>query len=224
MAGPDMGKMVGPLPLGAWVAVLGGGLGIAYYTRHSGSAAPAAAVPVANDPVGTGGSGMWSDLTVPTTSTGSVSDPTTNDEWAVKAIKTLIGTGYPAINADQAIRRYVAGETLAANEAAMVNAAIALIGPTPQVLPPPTTGIPTGPPPTPKPTNNLYRYHTVKITESIFTVAASEKVSLSAVWQGNWNQITRLDGSPGILANYGLHHGMRLVIPTGSVYNRGFRK
>lgn len=218
----SMGKMIGPLPMGAWLAVVGGGLGVAYYSRQKAGAAPA--TPVANDPVGTGGSGMWSDLTVPSTGVGSTAAPTTNDEWAIKAIRTLIGLGYPAINSDQAIRRYVAGEALAPNESVMVNAAIAAIGPTPQVLPPPTTGIPTGPPPTPKPTNNLYRYHTVKITENIFTVAANEKVSLNAVWQGNWNQVTRLDGSPGILASYGLHHGMRLVIPTGSVYNKGFRK
>lgn len=218
----SMGKMIGPLPMGAWLAVVGGGLGVAYYSRQKGGTAPA--TPVANDPVGTGGSGMWSDLTVPSTGVGSTAAPTTNDEWAIKAIRTLIGLGYPAINSDQAIRRYVAGETLAPSESVMVNAAIAAIGPTPQVLPPPTTGIPTSPPPTPKPANNLYRYHTVKITENIFTVAANEKVSLNAVWQGNWNQVTRLDGSPGILANYGLHHGMRLVIPTGSVYNKGFRK
>lgn len=224
MAGPDMGKMIGPLPLGGWLVVVTGGLGIAYYTRHSGSAAPAAAAPVVNDPTGVGGSGMWSDLTVPTTSTGSVADPTTNDEWAVKAIKTLIGIGYPAINVDQAIRRYIAGETLAANEAAMVNAAIALIGPTPQVLPPPTTGIPTTPPPAPKPASGTYRYHTVLITENILTIAAKERVSLAAIWQGNTNQVIRLDGSRGILSSYQLGHGMRLVIPTGKPYNRGYAK
>lgn len=224
MAMPDMGKMIGPLPLGAWAAVLIGGLGVAYYTRHSGSATPAPTdAPVVNDPVGTGGSGMWANIDTPS-SVDTVADPTTNDEWATKAIRTLVATGYPAINADQAIRRYVAGETLAASEAAMVNAAIMLIGPTPQVLPPPTTGIPTSPPPAPKPASGTYGYHTVLITENFVTICVKEKITPAALWQGNSTEFIRLDGSRGILTSYALHHGQRLVIPKGKPYNKGYAK
>ncbi len=32
----DLGKQIGPLPLGAWIVVVGGGLGIALYTRRMG--------------------------------------------------------------------------------------------------------------------------------------------------------------------------------------------
>jgi hypothetical protein len=37
---PDLGKMVGPMPLGAWIAVVGGGLGFALYSRSQSAAAP----------------------------------------------------------------------------------------------------------------------------------------------------------------------------------------
>ena len=55
----DLGRQYGPLPLGAWVAVVGGGLGIALYTRsrdkptvnvEDGSGVPG---------VGTGGTSTW---------------------------------------------------------------------------------------------------------------------------------------------------------------------
>lgn len=47
-----LGKQVGPLPLGVWLLVGGGGLWIAY--RRS-NAAPAAAAPAAGDPLPVGG-------------------------------------------------------------------------------------------------------------------------------------------------------------------------
>ena len=33
----DFGKQIGPLPLGAWIVVVGGGLGIAVWNRKNGS-------------------------------------------------------------------------------------------------------------------------------------------------------------------------------------------
>lgn len=224
MAGlPDMGKMIGPLPLGAWLAVIGGGLGIAVYTRRQGDVPTddTAGRNVDENPgVGTGGSGQWIDLNPPAP-TGSIGDPATNEEWARKATTTLIGLGYPAINADQAIRRYVASETLAANEAAMVNAAIAAIGPTPQILPPPTTGVPTGPPPTSNPARKPYTYHTVQVTENFAIIALKYKKNPADIWNANKKGIIRLDGSVGILSDYRLGRGWVLVIPWVTPVNKG---
>lgn len=218
MAKPDFGKMIGPLPLGAWLAVIGGGLAIAYYSRRSGGST--ADDPVLSDPttdVGAGGSGQWVNVDPPSNSAGNTSDPTTNDEWGVKAIRQLIGLGYPAAQADQAIRRYIATEGLAISEVVMVGAAIAAIGPTPIPLPPPTVGVPTSPPtnppPTPRPPSKPYTYHTVRITENLPIIAIKYRKSIVDLWNANKKGILRLDGSKGILSSYALHSGQVLVIP-----------
>jgi hypothetical protein len=44
MSSLDLSKQVGPLPLGAWLAVVAGGLGIAWYTRRNTTADPAPVV------------------------------------------------------------------------------------------------------------------------------------------------------------------------------------
>jgi hypothetical protein len=228
MAGPDLGKMIGPLPLGAWAAVLAGGLGIALYTRRNSAAAADTTVDpngVGVDPnVGAGGSGQWANIDTPViTDVGGAAPPTTNEEWASQATDFLLKSGYPAVAADQAIRRYVANEQLSASEAVMVGVALAKLGALPVPLPPVPGGTVT-PPPTTPPVNTLYRYHTVLITENFPMIALKEKISLPALWQGNSNLVRRLDGTPGILSSYALHHGQRLVIPTTKKYNNGFLK
>ena len=40
----DFSKQVGPLPMGAWIAVVGGGLGLGYYTYRQQNAAAAPTV------------------------------------------------------------------------------------------------------------------------------------------------------------------------------------
>lgn len=227
MAKPDLGKMIGPLPLGAWIAVLGGGLAIAVYSRRNASAADATVDPngVGVDPnVGAGGSGQWANIDTPVvTDVGGVAKPTTNEEWAAQATDYLIKSGYPSVPADQAVRRYVAGEQLSPAENVMIGVALVKLGSLPNPPPIPSGGVVT-PPPTTPPVNQLYRYHTVLRTENIFTVAAKEKVSLAAVWQGNSNKVVRLDGSKGILSDYRLGTGYRLVIPTTKKYNNGYTK
>jgi nucleoid-associated protein YgaU len=151
----DLGKMYGPLPLGAWVAAIGGGLGIMVYTKRqsaSTAAATAGSVPLTDangNPidtsggVGAGGSGQWTDLTTPT-NTSVAPTPTTNDEWQVAAINYLIASGYNPTQADAAIRAYASGATPTISQWALVNAALAKLGSLPQPLPstgatPPTT-------------------------------------------------------------------------------------
>lgn len=220
MAMPDMGKMLGPLPLGAWLAVVGGGLAVALYTRQQGSAtAPGTVADTSTDPgVGTGGSGLWTDIGTPTTPTGSVAAPTTNEEWGVRAINYLTGTGYPGIMADQAIRKYLAGESLGVSEVSMVSAAIRELGSTPQILPPPIVGIPgpvipPNPPPASTPARKPYTAHTVRPTQTLEYIALSYKKPLNQLWSANNTHVVRLDGTVGILTSYKVKPGQVLIIP-----------
>src|SRR3954465_812617 len=170
MAKPDLGKMIGPLPLGAWIAVLGGGLAIAVYSRRNASAPDAVADPngVGVDPnVGAGGSGQWANIDTPViTDVGGVAKPTTNEEWAAQATDYLIKNNYPAIPVDQAVRRYIAGENLSPAESVMIGVALVRLGALPNPPPIPSGGVVT-PPPTTPPVNQLYRNHTVLRTENI---------------------------------------------------------
>lgn len=138
MAGmPDLGKQVGPLPLGAWIIVVGGGLGIAWYTRQQG--ANVVDVPVddtsGNEGVGVGAG--WIAVTPPSTGPGGTSKPATNEEWAVQAINYLIDAGYDANTADLAIRKYLETGDLTVNERALVGLALVFLGSPPIPLPAP---------------------------------------------------------------------------------------
>src|SRR4051812_26064255 len=108
----QMGKMIGPLPMGAWVAVIGGGLALAYYSRRNAAGDPEPVESTANDPgVGLGGSGEWIDLNAPATpETPTNSAPTTNDEWATLAMLWFQSNGYDMALASQAIANYLAGQ------------------------------------------------------------------------------------------------------------------
>lgn len=134
MASLDLGKQVGPLPLGAWVVVVGAGLGIAYYTRRQ-TADPTIVESGNGTPgVGMGGSGMYTEL-VPVTQPGT-GKPTTNEEWGVAALNWLIGHNYPRDVADQAVRKYLAGNRLSVGEYTLIGQVLAALGSPPQILPP----------------------------------------------------------------------------------------
>src|SRR5690242_7170017 len=108
MAGMDLGKQVGPLPLGAWIAVVGGGLGLAWYTSKKPSAADVAAETVDES----GGTGEGPGLTyvpVQGTDTSDTGKPTDNDEWGRQAIDGLIALGYPAGIVNSAITKGLLG-------------------------------------------------------------------------------------------------------------------
>jgi hypothetical protein len=233
MAMPDMGKMIGPLPLGAWLAVVAGGLGVAIYTKRQ-AASTTAVDPTrdtSNDPgVGLGGSEQYVDVTPPSNDgKGGVSTrPTTNDEWATQATNYLIGQGYPAAMADQAIRRYVATEGLSVSEVSMVEAALRYLGPTPTPLPPPIIGIPTTPippspkpkPPPPKPAQKPYTYYTRMPGFTLQMLALIYHVPVDHIWEANKVGVTRLDGSKGILKSYNNPWHGRLIIPRTNVLHK----
>jgi hypothetical protein len=157
MAGVDLGKQYGPLPLGAWIVVVGAGLGIALWTRRTSQSEPEVVESGNGEPgVGAGGSGMYTQLT-PVVPSGQITKPTTNEEWATVAINWLIANNYPADKADIMIRKYLGGLTLSVGEYTMLAKVLAAIGPPPQLLPPPPEEPPpVDPPPNtdPPPTNN----------------------------------------------------------------------
>jgi hypothetical protein len=144
---PDLGKQIGPLPLGAWIAVVAGGLGIAYYGRRSGSQAAVTDAGVVDDtgtPDGTadGSVGGWT----PTTPTGTTTDPgapTDNDQWGNLAINYLISQGYDPAWSFSAITKALDGgrgsSKLSVREYALWRAALRHLGapPIPVIVPAP---------------------------------------------------------------------------------------
>lgn len=152
MAGVDLGKQVGPLPLGAWVVVVGGGLGIALYTRRQSAVPTEIGVDTSGDAgVGTGAVGGF----VPTSPNpvAPVATPTTNEQWGVMVTNGLIAKNYPPTTVDSMVRKYLAGitSTMSPAEFALLSVALAQFGSPPQVLPPDDSPPASTPPPTTTP-------------------------------------------------------------------------
>lgn len=147
---PDLGKMYGPLPLGAWVVVIGVGGGIAYWNYRAnpgGSDAPIEVEDGSSPPgVGDGSVGGWQPTSPPTDTGIPESAVTTNEQWGVRSINWLIANNYPAALADSAIRKYLASIPRSVTEAALVGIALTKWGSPPNPLPPDETG-PVEPPP-----------------------------------------------------------------------------
>lgn len=195
MAGLDLSKQVGPLPLGAWIVVVGGGLGIAYYTRKSGTGTdPEPEIDTSGQPgVGTGAVGGWTP-TSPSGTPASNTNPTTNEEWAYQAKQLLIGLGYPATTVSSAIDKYVNGLTPSIQEYTLVGIALAKIGPLPQTLP-------TGPAePTPTPTK-----------PTTYNPVAGSKRGYG------WYRVVKGDSAASIAKKYGIN------IATYYLFNGGYR-
>lgn len=204
MAGMDLGKQIGPLPLGAWIAVVAGGLGIALWSKNqnSGSNDPEIVEDTSGDAgVGTGGSGQWVD-TNPPPATGTITYDT-NEAWGQAAINYLIAQGYPTALATNAITKGLSGGVdingtkMSIQEWALWSLALAKFGSPPQpvtVVPPTSTPGPVTPTPdpvtptptTPKPGGNKVPAHWVEIAkrgDSISKIAARHNKG----WQETWN-------------------------------------
>lgn len=227
----DLTKQVGPLPLGAWFVVVGGGLGLAYY-GYRNQQPPAQVVPdTSGDPgVGDGAVGGWFQTTPPATDPGSVSGPvTTNEEWGVRAINYLIAQNYDAALSDSAIRKYLAGNDPkpSMSEYALQRIALARFGSPPQPLPPavndPPVSVPgpiPGPVPHPTPTPTpvprpapppakpRYRYYTVRP----WPAKGSTLWGIAEIYYGNGKRYVdiynanrsgrrRADGKQGMISN-----------------------
>jgi hypothetical protein len=146
---PDLGKMVGPLPLGGWLAVVGGGLGLAYKAHK---VAPAATVKAASGSVtaadgtvgnlsgqyvsGAGGVVRGATVTLPgTPATGGTTTYApqiqSNEDWLRQAVLDLVGRGYVGYTAQQALQSYLEGNQLSADQARIVESALRIEGPPP---------------------------------------------------------------------------------------------
>ncbi len=151
----DLGKQVGPLPLGAWIVVVGGGLGIAWYTKRSGTTEEPQIDTGGQPGVGDGSVGGWVPQAPVTGTQGGEQAPTTNEEWAYRAKQVLIAANYPPTTVSSAIDKYINGQSLSVAEFAMVGIALGKVGPLPQTLPttPDAPTPPTGTGPTYDPKN-----------------------------------------------------------------------
>lgn len=125
----DLGKQVGPLPLGAWVAVVGGGLGLAYFANKRQSA-PDDEVLLSERGVGEGGTPGFIDLNPPEQDDEEEVEDT-NSAWAFRATNWLIAQGNNPGISSNAINKFVSGQKLNQQEQALVNMALKQFGPLP---------------------------------------------------------------------------------------------
>lgn len=133
-------KPIGPLPLGAWIVVVGVGVGINVYTRKNSTPA-SSELQYIEDVSGVPGVGMggsWQAVPPPTFAPeSSLSGPiNTNEEWGRAAINLLIAQGYDAGASDSAVRKYLASESLSVQEYALIRVALMKLGALPITLPP----------------------------------------------------------------------------------------
>lgn len=168
MANVDFGKQIGPLPLGAWVAVVAGGLGIALYTRQKNAVAPEPQTDTSGDAgVGEGGvPGSYVPVTPPTDAVPGSGNPVkyeTNEAWGQAATSWLIGQGYNSGVSASAIQKAlnggtdISGNKMSIQEWSLWSIALTHMGSPPypvSVNPPvsvPTPVTPPAPPPVVKP-------------------------------------------------------------------------
>ena len=224
---PDLSKQVGPLPLGAWLIVVAGGLGVAWYTqRNKGSQDPVYEEDTSGVPgVGAGGGG-FTDVQPPATGGDTDKDYATNEEWGRAAINWLIAKGYDPNVADSGIRHYLMSEKPTLQEAALIALVLVALGAPPMVLPPapapdkpvpPKPPIVTPPKPKPKPpAKPKVRYYTVKKGDNLWNISVKYygRPDWGRIFNANKKGVKRADGSTGMIVSSNLiQPGWKLIIP-----------
>lgn len=202
-SGLDLGKQVGPLPLGAWVAVVAGGLGIALWTRRA-PAEPEIVEDTSGDE-GVGEGPGWTAVPPPTTAPPTDSGKIvyeTNEAWGQAAINWLIAQGYNPGVANSAITKglnggvSIDGKKMSIQEWSLWSIALGKFGSPPYPVnvapptsvPPPVTPVP---PPVPKPTPPTPKPPTNKIPPYIsYTVRRGDTLtSIGKKYGKTWRQI-----------------------------------
>lgn len=239
----DLGKQIGPLPLGAWVVVVSGGLGIAFYARKQ-NAADANATPVEDTSgqpgVGDGSVGGWVPQQPPTSTpqTDPKDSVTDNDAWYRYVFSELVARNYDSTLVDSALRKYLAGlsSKLSVSEWVIIRMALAIMPPPSPIpaqpddpnppgapIPPPTnTPGPVKPPakpPAPKPPapRPRFRYYTVRRGDNLWNIAKhyyGNGLKFSTIYNANRYGKKRADGKMGMIKNPSLiQPGWVLLIP-----------
>lgn len=235
--GIDLGKQVGPLPLGAWFAVVGTGLGIALYTRQQnagGNSAPEV-VEDTGSPDGVGEGPGWIAVPPPTTAPNTTVAITNNEEWSREAINRLIAQGYDPAVVYSGITKALSGGTgenkMSIQEYALWRMALVSLGapPVPINVPPPTS-IPIVKPPVITKPPVVTKPPQVKPKVKYATVAPwpARNSTLSGlaltyyrnanrwhdIYNANRKGVRRADGTVGMISNPNkLQPGWKLVIP-----------
>jgi hypothetical protein len=145
---PDLSQMVGPLPLGAWVGVVGGGLGLAYLARRGKPAEEPELAEVPPFP----GTPVTSGPTRLAPAEPAYTEPvvTDNTEWIRQAVTRLVVDGFAPLKTQQCLAQYLEGVVPAHDPNAcqpIIEAAIRKVGPPPTGAP--VNQFPLGPPPAP---------------------------------------------------------------------------
>ncbi len=141
--GLNLKEQAGPLPVGAWIAVVAGGLGVGFLGRRKRQqpTAQPTAQPIDSAPI----SGFRPAIQESSNAVPNAMTYKTNDEWAKGAINALIGHGYDPATATNAINFYLypsSDHSTSAQEAAAIGAAILYVGSPPSL---PSTFIKTIP-------------------------------------------------------------------------------
>lgn len=230
----DLGKQIGPLPLGAWMAVVAGGLGIALWSRQNQNAAEEAEI--VEDTSGDEGVGEgvgWVAVPPPTNAPGGASYAS-NEAWGQAAINWLIAQGYPPGLAASAITKALAGgvdiegNKMSVQEWSLWSLALLNLGSPPypiQVAPPTDTPGPVTPndpppdnepPPPTEPDNKIppYREVIAERGDSISKIASKYGKSWQTVW--NFNLKYRSAATRAIMKARGpnlIFKGTRIWVP-----------
>lgn len=174
---PDLGQMLGPLPLGAWVGVAGGGVGLAYVARRKG---------------GGGGGGDDDEVVAPLVpvfpATPTTAGPTAlspsvpevagtpignNSEWIAAGVRALASRGFAPYTTQQCLARYLEGVIQGGDCVAIVDQAIGAIGPPPDGAPVNQTPIVASAPPTPP--SSPTRQGTITVTAAVWAYPDNSK-------------------------------------------------
>lgn len=212
--------------MGAWIAVVGGGLAIGWYFSSGSAKSSGGAddkVPLTEPGVGVGGGSLIYD---PPKDVETPEDKIeTNATWGRRAQNWLIAEGYDPGMAVSAVTKFLTGQNRTILEQSLINLALVKFGAPPEDVPVPEVPAPQPKPnpqpkPVPKPVKPLpmvksFTYYTVRRGDTVGIIAARFSTSWWNIFIANDVAGLRPDGSKGILYSpYSIKPGMTLVIPT----------
>lgn len=201
----NLGHKVGPLPMGAWVAVVAGGLGVGYVAKRkqAGTAAPLVS---ATTPLLPAAPSTTSFLAPALPGPSDAPPIDTNQAWETACTRRLIARGADPYRTQQAIRRYISGlDPLDGDQAQLIQVALTQCGPSP--VPPAYVGPPSVA--TPVPVAVPARFAYPKYASPVFpantpiwpTLRPDVPRPSGAGWEPVWHNFvtneTNTSGGPG---------------------------